>query len=172
MNINQHLPFNNFLAMMVLAENLSPERLVMLLGAAKASEILGIAEQMRKDKITGYKELDEKNKKKYSRDTKTKIQKDRKKTQGYFKNKDMHYKETGRDTANRVLDNSNNQIGAPALGPSTSVVLHGQLHEFTGAISDVKSGVSKKMEHNTKSQQKVKKISLDDMPGPSLKPKF
>jgi len=45
----------------------------------------------------------------------------------------------GREVANKVLDNANNEAGAPALGSSTAVVLQGQLHEFLGVVvPDVK----------------------------------
>ncbi|STX27835.1 Uncharacterised protein [Legionella beliardensis] len=52
----------------------------------------------------------------------------------------------GRKAANRVLDNSDNELGAPALGTGHIPVLHGQLHETLGAIPDLKAQVAEKEE--------------------------
>ncbi|KTD62518.1 hypothetical protein [Legionella spiritensis] len=45
----------------------------------------------------------------------------------------------GKELANRVLDNANNLIGAPALGGGHIPVLQGQTHEYLGAIPDIKA---------------------------------
>ena len=52
----------------------------------------------------------------------------------------------GLETANRLQDNSNNLMGAPSLGSGTGKVLHGQLHEFTGSIADIKGRIADKLE--------------------------
>lgn len=50
------------------------------------------------------------------------------------------------ETSRRILDNAKNQIGAPALGSGTGVVLQGQLHEYAGAIPDVKAQIANHLE--------------------------
>ena len=49
-------------------------------------------------------------------------------------------------TSNRIQDNADNQLGAPALGSGTGVVLQGQMHEFTGSIADYKALIAKHFE--------------------------
>lgn len=67
----------------------------------------------------------------------------------------------GRQTANRLQDNADNYSGMPALGPGTGKVLHGQLHEFTGSIADIKARIADKVQQ---------KISPDDEPDSSKSP--
>lgn len=44
------------------------------------------------------------------------------------------------DLANKIVDNANNYIGMTKLGPSTAIVLQGELHgELSAAIDDIKS---------------------------------
>ncbi|STX50347.1 Uncharacterised protein [Legionella busanensis] len=48
----------------------------------------------------------------------------------------------GKKTANRILDNADNEIGAPVLGTGNIPVLQGQLHETLGAIPDLKAQIA------------------------------
>ncbi|AHE66045.1 hypothetical protein [Legionella oakridgensis] len=83
----------------------------------------------------------------------------------------------GLQTANRILDNANNWMGIPTLGRGTAAVLHGQLHEFLGAIPDIKAQIADYWE---KSQSKNNQEDLqadhrpvyDAPPTKPLSPKF
>ncbi|KTD23349.1 hypothetical protein [Legionella londiniensis] len=61
----------------------------------------------------------------------------------------------GLETANRILDNANNYMGIPSLGSGTAPVLHGQLHEFLGAIPDIKAQLADKMEKQMAQNQET-----------------
>ncbi len=75
----------------------------------------------------------------------------------------------GRKTANIVLDNADNWMGAPILGASTAVILHGQLHEYAGAINDVKSRIANHWERlqNAYNKQLARQANLQNTPKPS-----
>jgi hypothetical protein len=59
----------------------------------------------------------------------------------------------GKEAVNRILDNANNWIGAPSSNESGTPVLQGQLHEYLGAIPDLKARISQLMEETEKVQE-------------------
>lgn len=65
----------------------------------------------------------------------------------------------GERTARRVMDGADNEMGAPTLGSTTGVVLQGQLHEYTGAVDDMKSKIADKWEqlHNRSAKPEIQK---------------
>ena len=60
----------------------------------------------------------------------------------------------GEKTARRVMDGADNEMGAPTLGSTTGVVLQGQLHEYSGAVDDMKSKIADKWEQLKNSSPK------------------
>lgn len=66
------------------------------------------------------------------------------------------------ETSRRLLDNADNEMGAPALGRGTAVVLKGQLHEYAGAIPDVKARIANHLEQKEEEAKRaeIKKDAL------------
>ena len=62
----------------------------------------------------------------------------------------------GTDMVNRILDNSNNWIGAAATNESGTPILTGQLHESLGAIPDLKARIAQLIEeHETEEHHEI-----------------
>ena len=79
----------------------------------------------------------------------------------------------GLETANRIQDNANNYMGMPSLGSGTGAVLHGQLHEFLGAVPDIKARIADKLEQQmTQNQQDSSKLQREKQPAPDDSLKF
>ena len=149
MEDNKHVPFDLFLVRMVNQDNLSYEHLIELVGQATAEKIWAVVEKLKRNQIQGAKKdvLAQEKKDKQRRKKATKENHQKAPVSNHKeKRADKHAgQDIGRETANRVLDNANNWIGAPALGSSTAVILHGQLHKFAGAINDIKGQISDKI---------------------------
>ncbi|WP_133128728.1 hypothetical protein [Legionella nagasakiensis] len=83
----------------------------------------------------------------------------------------------GLQTANRILDNANNWMGIPTLGRGTAPVLQGQLHEFLGAIPDIKAQIAMYWEklhtnHHDKESNHEKQVNYDTPSPKPPSPKF
>lgn len=62
----------------------------------------------------------------------------------------------GKDMVNRILDNSNNQMGIAVTNESGTPILTGQLHESLGAIPDLKARIAQLIEdHETEEHHEV-----------------
>lgn len=76
-------------------------------------------------------------------------------------------------TARRLLDNADNQMGAPALGRGTGIALQGQLHEYPTAIPDIKARIAENLERLYEPKPKLENKQLKPQPGyrpPTPKP--
>lgn len=73
----------------------------------------------------------------------------------------------GVETANRIQDNARNWMGAPALGAGTGVILHGQLHEYAGAIEDIKSRIANHWERVIKAMERQPQHTQKPAPEPA-----